>query len=227
MGKAVAANNFVFVDSASARPATTNATVVATPARNYTGANFIIVQTVDYPFTANQPSTLSDNKGNTYVSVFSERITFQRVRHWKCYNPDLSGGSVVITYSTTGGVTNLPTIYAEAFSGVVLDPGWLSNSAKTTSSVASIGTGAVNTTQSNALLVTTFASATNITAAPTISGSFSAADRINWFPGTTLRNQYSGTYVKAVTSVGSYSATHTSGAGNMTSETIGTIVAYQ
>jgi hypothetical protein len=227
MGKRAAVNNYVFVDTASARPATTNATVVATPARNYTAANFIVVQTVDYPFARNLQATLTDNKGNTYVNVFSDTVNFQRVRHWKCYNPDFTGGSVVLTYASVGGIVNLPTIYAAAFRDVVSDPGWLTNSSKTTLSVPSIGTGNVTTTVTNALLVTTFASATNITAAPTISGSFSVSDRINWYPAATLRNQYSGSYWRAVTSTGVYNATHTSGGANLANETIGTIVAYQ
>lgn len=223
-------NTFIFVDSASARPNTVNQDSVWTPARNYTGANFIVVQAVDYPSPVGTATTLTDTKSNTYVLVFSQSVSGntlnQRIRCYVCFNPDISGGNIVLTYASVSGA-NYPVIYAQAYSGVTSLPSYVTNSTSSTANISSIGTGNVTTATPTSLLTTTFASATNITAAPTVSGSFSISDRMNWFPGTSLRNQYSGSYAKTVSSTGTYNATHTSGGPNFSSQTIAAIIAYQ
>lgn len=228
MGKGVAANNWTLGDTVSARPATTNATVTVTPARNFTGQNVILVQTVDYPLSSGQAANLNDSKGNTYVNVltvFGATLN-QRIRHWICYNPDVSGGGVTLTYSSTGGVANFPVVYAQGFSGVTASPTWATNSVTSIANIASIGTGSVTTTSSKSVLVSTVATQNNINVVSSASGSMTNTDLMSWRPFTTGFNQYSASYARIMSAAGTYSVTHTTNGANFNTQSVSTIVVY-
>lgn len=224
-----AANNYIFVDSASARPATTNATVVATPARNYTNSTILLAQVVDYPTTPGQASSLSDNKGNTYVNIFTQTVGAlnQRIRYYMCFNPSITGGSVVLTYSSSGGVINYPCIYAQGYRGVTTSPSYVTNSNTSTSSITSIGTNSVTTTAANSLLVASIGVGAVVTTAPTVTGSVTASERMNWFPQITNTTTFNASYNSIKSSTGTYSVTFTTSGNNFSSQTVATIAAFQ
>lgn len=222
-------NTFIFVDSASARPATTNQTVVATPARNYTNATIIFAQAIDYPTTPGQASSLTDNKGNTYVNVFTQTVGAlnQRIRYYMCFNPSITGGSVVLTYSSSGGVINYPCIYAQGYRGVTTSPSYVTNSNTSTSSITNINTNSVTTTSANSLLIASIGVGAVVTTAPTVSGSVTASERMNWFPQISNTTTFNASYNSIKSSTGTYSVTFTTSGANFSSQTVATIAAFQ
>lgn len=223
------ANNYIFVDSASARPTATNQTVVATPARNYTNSTVIFAQAIDYPTTPGQASSLTDNKGNTYVNVFTQSVGAlnQRIRYYMCFNPSITGGSVVLTYSSSGGVINYPCIYAQGYRGVTTSPSYVTNSNTSTSSITNINTNSVTTTSANSLLIASIGVGAVVTTAPTVSGSVTASERMNWFPQITNTTTFNASYNSIKSSTGTYSVTFTTSGANFNSQTVATIAAFQ
>lgn len=223
------ANAWVLGDTVSASPATNFATVTATPARDFTGQTFIKVQTVDYPLTSNQPANLTDNKGNTYVNILSAFAPsqFMRIRYWYCYNPILTGGGVIITYSSTGGVANFPVIYAQGFSGVTTTPSPTVNSVTSSANISSIGTGSVSVTGGNYALFSTVATQNNISVVSSASGSMINSDLMNWRPFVNQRQQYSASYAKVVSGAGTYSVTHTTNGANFNTQSVAAIAIFK
>lgn len=222
-------NNYIFVDSASVRPAVSNVTVVATPARNYTNSTIIFAQAVDYPTTPAQASTLTDNKGNTYVNVFTQTVGVQnmRVRYYMCYNPDITGGNVILTYSSSGGIVNYPTFYAQGYRGVTSLPTYVTNSNTSTSSISSISTNSVTTTAANSLVISSVGTQAAVITAPTVSGSVTVSERMNWFPLVSSTNVFSASYNSIKSGTGTFSVTHTTSGVNFATQTIATIIAFQ
>lgn len=223
-------NTFIFVDSASARPNTANQDSVWTPARNYTNSTVLFVTVVDYPSpTPGTNSILSDNKGNTYVNVFSPTVgtSNQRIRYYKCFNPNLSGGNVILTYHTISNVISYPCIYVQGYRGVTTDPLHITNSNSTTSSVTSISTNSITTTKANSLVIATIGVGALVTSAPTVTGSVTASERMNWFPLISNTTTFNASYNSIKTATGTYSVTFTTSNQNFSSQVLAAIIAFE
>lgn len=225
MGRGAATNSYIFVDSASARPTANNEDTVKSPARDYTNATILFAQVADYPTPANTPGVLTDNKGNTYTLVMSPTINNLRVRYYMCFNPVLTGGGVILTYSST--VTIYPVIFVQAYRGVTTLPTYATNSATSTLSISSISTNSVTTTVANSLVVSTVATQATITTAPTVSGSVTISERMNWFPLTGSRNVFAASYNSIKSGTATFSVTHTTSGVNFNQQTVAAIAAFQ
>lgn len=223
------ANNYIFVDSASARPNTANQDSVWTPSRNYTDATVLFVTVVDYPVTPGTNSILSDNKGNTYVNVFSPTVgtSNQRIRYYKCFNPNLSGGNVILTYHTVSNVISYPCIYVQGYRWVTSDPLHITNSNSTTLSVTSISTNSITTTKANSLVIATIGVGALVTSAPTVTGSVTASERMNWFPLISNTTTFNASYNSIKTATGTYSVTFTTSNQNFSSQVLAAIIAFE
>jgi len=221
-------NNYVFVDSASVTPDVNNSKIIRSPSRNYTAATLLLVQAIDYPFSVNANSAVSDNKGNTYVQVLNAFIpgSQQRVKYYMCFNPDLSGGNVIVTYASTDSITNLASLYVQAYRGVTTLPSYQTNFATSISTIASISTNSVTTTAPS-VLVSSIGVGAAITSAPTASGSITTSERMNWFRQVNSRSIFSASYNSVKGSPGTFSVTHTTGGANFSSQTVATIASFQ
>lgn len=223
------ANNYIFVDSASARPNTSNQDSVSTPSRNYTNATVLFVTVVDYPNTPGTDNVLVDNKGNTYVKVFAPTVGVlnQRITYYKCFNPNLSGGNVILTYHTISNVSSYPCIYVQGYRGVTSDPGLKMNSNSTTSSVTNISTNSITTTAANSLVIATIGVGALVTSAPTVTGSVTASERMNWYPLISNTTSFNASYNSIKSSTATYSVTFTTSNQNFSSQTLAAIIAFE